>query len=90
MAVAYGGPAELMTEESAYPVEIGTRAEVVARFRSALERAVADPAGIDSRSAVALERAHRLFTWDAKARQTREVYRWVLGERDERPEFDFG
>ncbi|MEL6498760.1 MAG: glycosyltransferase family 4 protein [Planctomycetota bacterium] len=90
MAVAYGGPAELMTESSAYPVEIGTRAEVVARFRKALEDAVADPAGIDARAAVALERAHRLFTWDAKAAQTREVYRWVLGEREERPEFDFG
>ncbi len=90
MAVAYGGPGELMTDATAYPVALGTRDEVVARFRSALESAVADPAGIDARSAAALERAHRLFTWDAKARQTLEVYRWVLGERADRPEFDFG
>ncbi len=89
MAVAYGGPGELMTESTAYPIEIGTREEVIARFRAALEGAVGDPAGIDRRSAAALERAHRLYTWDAKAAQTREVYRWVLGERSDRPEFDF-
>jgi glycosyltransferase involved in cell wall biosynthesis len=89
MAVAYGGPGELMTEATAYPVEIGNRAEVIGRFRSALEAAVGDPAGIDRRSAAAMERAHRLYTWDAKAGQTREVYRWVLGERADRPEFDF-
>ena len=29
-----------------------------------------------------------LYTWQAKARQTREIYRWVLGERD-KPRFDF-
>ena len=27
-----------------------------------------------------------LFTWDVKASQTFEVYRWVLGERDQ-PDF---
>ncbi|MEL6795951.1 MAG: glycosyltransferase family 4 protein [Planctomycetota bacterium] len=90
MAVAYGGPGELMTEASAYPVEIGSRGDVIVRFRAALQRAVGDPNGIDTRSGVAFERAHRLFTWDAKAAQTREVYRWVLGERADRPEFDFG
>ncbi|MEO1535091.1 MAG: glycosyltransferase family 4 protein [Planctomycetota bacterium] len=89
MAVAYGGPAELMTETTAYPVEIGSREEVIARFRARLEEAVADPGGIDARSAAAQERARRLFTWDAKASQTREVYRWVLGERGDKPEFDF-
>lgn len=89
MAVAYGGPGELMTEATAYPVQIGNREEVIGRFRSALEAAVGDPAGIDRRSAAAMERAHRLYTWDAKAAQTREVYRWVLGERADRPEFDF-
>lgn len=89
MAVAYGGPAELMTEATAYPVEIGSRDEVIARFRAQLEAAVADPAGIDARSAAAMERARRLYTWDAKASQTREVYRWVLGERADKPSFDF-
>lgn len=90
MAVSYGGPAELMTDSTAYPVAIGTRDEVIARFRSRLEEAVSDPAGIDARSSAAQERAHRLFTWDAKAAQTREVYRWVLGERADKPAFDFG
>jgi hypothetical protein len=28
---------------------------------------------------------HRLFTWQAKARQTREIYRWALGRRPDPP-----
>jgi glycosyltransferase involved in cell wall biosynthesis len=89
MAVAYGGPAELMTPSTAFPIEIGSRDEIVSRFRAALEGVLADPGGIDRRSGAALARAHTLFTWDAKAAQVREVYRWVLGEREARPEFDY-
>jgi hypothetical protein len=33
-----------------------------------------------------MRRAREQFTWGAKARQTMEVYRWVMGERG-RPEF---
>jgi RimJ/RimL family protein N-acetyltransferase len=40
---------------------------------------------IDQRSAAALERAHRHFTWEAKAAQIREVYDWVLSGKKERP-----
>jgi glycosyltransferase involved in cell wall biosynthesis len=89
MAVAYGGPGELMTDATSYPIPIGSRPEVVSRLRSALEKVVADPSGIDVRGEAAKERVRRLFTWEAKARQTIQVYRWVLGERD-KPAFDFG
>lgn len=89
MAVAYGGPAELMTPSTAFPIQIGSRVEIVARFRAALEGVLADPGGVDRRSGAALARAHSLFTWDAKAAQVCEVYRWVLGERETRPEFDY-
>jgi glycosyltransferase involved in cell wall biosynthesis len=90
MAVAYGGPGELMTPASSFPIELGTRPQLIERFRAGLEAVLADPAEIDRRSAAAYERAWRLFTWEAKARQVREVYRWVLGERPDKPVFDFG
>ena len=35
----------------------------------------------------ARRRAFANFTWDAKARQTLDVYRWVLGEAARRPDF---
>jgi glycosyltransferase involved in cell wall biosynthesis len=47
---------------------------------------VADPSGLREMGARARARVMRQFTWDAKAAQTFEVYRWVLGRRD-RPDF---
>ncbi|MEM8756813.1 MAG: glycosyltransferase family 4 protein [Planctomycetota bacterium] len=89
MAVAYAGPAELMTEASAFPVPIGGRASIVSAMRARLEEVVADPSSIDARSAVAVDRAHRLYSWNAKSAQTEQVYRWILGERRDKPRFDF-
>jgi len=37
-------------------------------------------------SAQAVRRARGLFAWSAKARQTLEVYRWVLGRRAAKPD----
>ncbi|MGP1271826.1 MAG: glycosyltransferase family 4 protein [Phycisphaerales bacterium] len=89
MAVAYAGPGELMTEQTGFPVAIGPRDEIVSALRSRLESVAREPGQIDSRSAACRARVDRLFTWEAKARQTLEVYRWVLGERADKPAFDF-
>ena len=35
----------------------------------------------------ARERIRAQFTWEAKARQVLEVYRWVLGQRSDKPDF---
>ena len=51
-----------------------------------LEGLVANPSTIRPMGAAARERVHRLFTWDAKAAQVLEVYRWVLGQRPSQPE----
>lgn len=87
MVVAYGGPAELVTPESGWLVPIGDRASIVAGFRERLEAAAMDPGEVESRAPAALRRARSLFTWDVKARQVAEVYRWVLGERQDRPDW---
>jgi alpha-maltose-1-phosphate synthase len=82
----YGGPAELVTEETGYRVPMGSRRELIARFRAALEKLVEDGSGLREMGARGRARVQELFTWEAKAHQTREIYRWVLGER-ERPDF---
>jgi glycosyltransferase involved in cell wall biosynthesis len=79
LIVDYAGPGELVTEATGYKVPIGTRAEVVAGFRDALERVLADPSGLPAMGARARERAHGHFTWAAKARQVARVYDWLLG-----------
>ena len=82
----YGGPAELVTDDTGYRVGLGSRADLISNLRQVLEKLVADPSSLPEMGRSARERVHRLFTWKAKARQTNEIYRWVLGRRD-KPDF---
>ena len=82
-----GGPAELVTERTGWLVPIGSRAEIVARLRALLIDLTNDPSPIDIKSPAALARARTQFTWEAKARQVLEVYRWVLDPTRPKPNF---
>ncbi|MBL8820396.1 MAG: glycosyltransferase family 4 protein [Planctomyces sp.] len=89
MAVDYAGPSELMTESTSFRIPLGTRDEIIQRYRNELERLISDPGEIDRRSGAALERAYSHFTWERKGQQSLEVYRWVLGMRPDKPQFNF-
>ena len=82
----YGGPAELVTERTGYRVQMGTRADLVGRFREVLGSLAQDPSGLREMGQRARDRVFKLFTWDAKAKQILEVYRWVAGQRA-KPDF---
>jgi alpha-maltose-1-phosphate synthase len=83
----YGGPGELVTPRTGITLPIGPRAEIVGALRKALEALANDPSGIRAMGARARARVFRSFTWDAKAAQVLEVYRWALKERA-KPEFE--
>jgi glycosyltransferase involved in cell wall biosynthesis len=85
LVVDYGGPAELVSPASGFAIPLGTRAEVVLGVRSVLQQLVESPEILAPMSAQAVRRARSLFAWSAKARQTLEVYRWVLGRRADKP-----
>lgn len=87
VVVAYGGLAELVTDRTGWLIPIGSRQTIVASLRRLLQSLVAEPSQIDAKSPAALRRAHGQFTWEVKARQTLEVYRWVLGARPDKPDF---
>ena len=87
IVVDYGGPGELVSKSTGYTVPLGSRAELVTHFRELLNRLVVDPSEITKTGQLARKRALSQFTWDAKARQTVEVYRWVLGQRPDKPNF---
>jgi glycosyltransferase involved in cell wall biosynthesis len=74
----YGGPAELVTPRTGFLVPMGTREQIVERFRAVLADLAANPQKIEERSAAALRRAGLQFTWAEKARRTLEIYRWVM------------
>jgi len=82
----YGGPGELVTEQTGFRIPMGTRREIIKRLRALLTRLVEDPRQIDAKSQPAILRARGQFTWDAKAAQTVLAYEWVLG-RLEKPCF---
>jgi glycosyltransferase involved in cell wall biosynthesis len=86
VVVDYGGPGELVTDETGFRIPLGPRDSVVAAFRQTLEELAASPGRARRIGAQARSRVYRLFTWDAKARQILEVYRWVLNERG-KPDF---
>ena len=75
----YGGLGELVTHDCGFPIEIGTRAQIIARYRHVLTRLTQHPEEVDAKSAEALRRAHDNFSWDHKARHVLAVYHWVLG-----------
>jgi glycosyltransferase involved in cell wall biosynthesis len=87
VVVDYAGPAELVTEATGYRVPLGRRPAIVAGFRQVLGELARDPAPLGGMSARARARVAAQFTWEVKARQVREVYRWVLGQG---PRPDFG
>ena len=87
MIVNYGGPAELATEETGFLVELGNSSRIVDRLREMLGLVVEQPSILDAKREAGMARARGLFTWRAKAEQVREVYRWVLGLRSDKPTF---
>jgi glycosyltransferase involved in cell wall biosynthesis len=88
VAVNYGGPATLITDDTGRRVPLGRKADLVTSFREELERLAADRPLIRRMSRAAYERAVGKYSWDVKARKLVEVYDWILGRRAERPVFD--
>lgn len=82
----YGGPGELVTPRTGFSLPMGTRAEIIRRFRETLGRLADDPSDLPAMAAAGRRQVESKFTWDAKARQVLEVYRWMMGA-GERPDF---
>ena len=89
IVVDYGGPGELVTETTGYKVPIGSRDQIVNCFRTRLAELSSRPEQLANLGQHARQRVMQTFTWPAKAQQMLEVYRWVLGERSEKPDFGF-
>lgn len=87
LIVDYAGPGELVEKGCGYKVALGDRDEIVSRFRAELSRLAADRSGIAATGARANALVRQNFTWAAKARQVAQVYDWVTGKSDRKPDF---
>lgn len=84
----YAGPGELVGDALGYKIQIGSREEIISRFREQLARIIADPTDLPIKSRAARVHVLEKFTWEAKAGQVSQVYDWVLGRRTRRPLFE--
>lgn len=73
LVLDYAGPGELVRSEWGYKLPIGSRDEIVAGLRAALEERVADPDDLRLKGNAARERVEDAFTWAQKARQVARV-----------------
>lgn len=89
VVVDYGGPGEMVTASTGYKVPMGPRDEIVAGFRRVFGELVAHPERIDLMGARSRQRVRSKFTWQVRAEQTLEVYRWVLSENRPKPHYDY-
>jgi glycosyltransferase involved in cell wall biosynthesis len=89
LVVDYAGPGELVDDSVGFKVPLGERASIVAALRERLEALAHERHDLGRLATAARTRVHEHFTWDVKARQVLEAYRWVLGRRDSKPEFGF-
>lgn len=76
----YGGPPELLDASSGVVVDFSNRESLVSGFRRALIGLAQDPVRLARLGEGAAARVRRFYTWDAKAEQMIEIYRWALGQ----------
>jgi glycosyltransferase involved in cell wall biosynthesis len=74
----YAGPAELVTNESGYLVEMGNRQRLIENFRNTLQAILDAPEQLVSKREAAMHRIDEHFTWEKKIEREIEIYRSIL------------
>jgi glycosyltransferase involved in cell wall biosynthesis len=87
VVVDYGGPATLISDQWGVKVSLGDLEYLVKHFTQELEELVQNPDRVQQLGNAAHHHAMDNYTWDAKAKMIKEVYRWVTGEKQVKPNF---
>ena len=81
----HGGPPELVPANAGYILALKTREQVVNDLRALLEKLADEPSSLSAMGIAAQDHVRRYYTWEAKAEQIHEVYRWMLEQRSDKP-----
>ena len=87
VVVDYGGPALRVKSGCGVKVPLGDLDHLVKHFTQELEQLVVDPDRVINMGIAARRYTETYYSWDAKARKTLEVYNWVLGRQEKKPDF---
>jgi len=82
IVVNYGGPGELVDDDTGIRMPLQTRERMIGSMREGLAWAVEHPNEVQSRGRMARRKVLDRFTWSAKARQVRAVYDRVVTGND--------
>ena len=79
----YGGPAELVDEETGIRVKFDDKSSLIAGFARTIADIIRTPQILDRLGPAGIEKVRRTLTWEAKANQIVSIYNAVLsGQRD--------
>jgi glycosyltransferase involved in cell wall biosynthesis len=81
----YGAPGALVGTDRGIRIPLVSKEEMTRNFGHALAKVAKSPADITRLGQSAYHYAMTHLTWDAKAREIVEIYKWVLGQRADRP-----
>jgi len=74
----YGGPPELIDDQSGIAVDFQDRESLIAGFTKAFEYLEINPGLVSSLSNATSRRVRKRYSWQAKAAQMTEIYNWIL------------
>jgi glycosyltransferase involved in cell wall biosynthesis len=81
----YGAPGALIGNDRGIRIPLGSKEEMIRNFGQALAKTAESRTIITELGQSAHQYAMTHLTWDAKAREILEIYKWVLGQRSDRP-----
>ena len=81
IVVNYGGPAELITNETGYCLDVGPRPQIVQSLRQTIESIAANPSVLLQKITHGRQRVQSEFTWQTKAQQVVKIYRTLAPQR---------
>lgn len=87
VVVDYGGPADLIASERGIKVSMGSLDFLIKTYVEKLESLVQNPEYVAELGKKAHEHAMRYYSWEAKALKTIEIYRWIIQEQTQKPNF---
>jgi glycosyltransferase involved in cell wall biosynthesis len=74
IVVNYGGPGELVTDDTGFRIDIGPREKIVRTIRDTIDRIAANPSTLSQKVAAGRHRVMSQFTWEAKANEILKIY----------------
>ncbi|OYW77328.1 MAG: hypothetical protein B7Z37_04595 [Verrucomicrobia bacterium 12-59-8] len=83
----HGGPPELVPPGTGFVLPMSSRDDIVNRLRDLLINVSAQRDVLVEAGKRAQEHVRQFYTWQAKARQIAQVYDWLLGRRETKPDW---